>query len=254
MDHKLPEAYPIRGGRRKTVKTIHYVLDIDAQIDSVWPALTEPEQLASWWSTKLEMTGGGVGDQIKWIFAGDFNPVMEITDVEASVALGWRCISGHEPWQDSTFRFGLSRLGDGRTHLRFWQGYAVELADDYYGVYTSTGVTTSKACAYCVLPARGSHSRRPTTKRLDADVRPCGWRDHRGVPSAIEARGGPRLKPRSGMRRLRFQDLQWQVVKPSCSASHGPVTLSVAIATSSGVPVATIRPPLGFAPGPMSMM
>ena len=49
--------------------------------------------------------------------------------------LEWRCVSGHEPWQDSTFRFQLAALDDGRARLRFWQDYAVELADDYYGVY-----------------------------------------------------------------------------------------------------------------------
>jgi hypothetical protein len=29
----------------------------------------------------------------------------------------------------------LATPDDGRTRLRFWQEYAVELADDYYGVY-----------------------------------------------------------------------------------------------------------------------
>ena len=43
--------------------------------------------------------------------------------------------SGHEPWKDNTFRFELFRLDDGRTRLRFWQHYAVELEDDYYGIY-----------------------------------------------------------------------------------------------------------------------
>ena len=29
----------------------------------------------------------------------------------------------------------MTALDDGRTRLRFWQDYAVELEDDYYGVY-----------------------------------------------------------------------------------------------------------------------
>ena len=49
--------------------------------------------------------------------------------------LSWLCTAGHEPWQDNTFRFQLHGLDDGRTRLRFWQVYAVELEDDYYGVY-----------------------------------------------------------------------------------------------------------------------
>jgi hypothetical protein len=42
---------------------------------------------------------------------------------------------GHDPWKDNDFRFELDTLGDGRTRLRFWQDYAVELTDDAFGVY-----------------------------------------------------------------------------------------------------------------------
>ncbi len=44
-------------------------------------------------------------------------------------------MSGHEPWQDGEFRSQDRGTGRGKTRLRFWQEYAVELADDYYGVY-----------------------------------------------------------------------------------------------------------------------
>ncbi len=78
------------------MKTIHHVVDIDAGAGPVWSALTEPDQMAGWWSTKLRTQEAAVGVRVDWTFAGD---------------------------------------GDGRTKLRFWQEYAVELADDYYGVY-----------------------------------------------------------------------------------------------------------------------
>ena len=35
----------------------------------------------------------------------------------------------------SIFRFRVAAAGEHRSRLRFWQEYAVELADDYYGVY-----------------------------------------------------------------------------------------------------------------------
>jgi hypothetical protein len=44
-------------------------------------------------------------------------------------------VSGHEPWQDGQFRFRIAAAEGGRTRLRFWLEYAVELADDDYGVY-----------------------------------------------------------------------------------------------------------------------
>jgi len=117
------------------MKTIHHVLDIDAKAESVWSALTEPEQMAGWWSTRLRTRDAAVGVRAEWTFAGDLNPVMEIIGLDEGRELGWRCVAGHDPWQDSTFRFEVVRQDDGRTRLRCWQEYAVELADDYYGVY-----------------------------------------------------------------------------------------------------------------------
>ncbi len=116
------------------MKTIHHVVDIDAPAAAVWRALTEADGLAGWWSTRLRTTPAAIGAKIHFEFADDFNPVMEITSLDEGKELQWRCVFGHEPWQDNTFRFQLDTADDGRARLRFWQHYAVELADDYYGV------------------------------------------------------------------------------------------------------------------------
>ena len=117
------------------MKTIHHVVDMDAGAKTVWAALTERDQMAGWWSTLVDAPDANVGTRVRWTFAGDFNPVMEITASDGATQLNWRCVGGHEPWKDSGFRFEVRRLEDGRTRLRFWQDYAVELEDDYYGVY-----------------------------------------------------------------------------------------------------------------------
>jgi uncharacterized protein YndB with AHSA1/START domain len=117
------------------VKTIHHVLELAAPARSIWAAFTEPAQLAAWWGTELVVDGTGVGSRQSWTFAGDFNPVMEILAMEDGHEVEWACVSGHTPWQDSRFRFQVEDLGEGRSRLRFWQEYAVELADDYYGTY-----------------------------------------------------------------------------------------------------------------------
>jgi uncharacterized protein YndB with AHSA1/START domain len=117
------------------MKTIHHVLDIDSTTDSVWAAITDADQLAGWWSTMLQGGEPVIGARIAFTFAGDFNPVMQITAIEDGHKLEWRCIDGHEPWDNGTFRFEVVGLDDGRTRLRFWQDYAVELSDDAYGVY-----------------------------------------------------------------------------------------------------------------------
>jgi uncharacterized protein YndB with AHSA1/START domain len=117
------------------MKTIHHVVDIDAESGLVWAALTEADRMAGWWSTKVRTPPAAVGARVEWTFAEDFNPVMEIITLDEQKELAWRCVSGHDPWQDGIFRFVLATLDDGRTRLRFWQEYAVELPDDYYGVY-----------------------------------------------------------------------------------------------------------------------
>jgi len=117
------------------MKVIHHVVDFDAPATRIWSAITEERGLAGWWSTHVRAPSARVGDRVEFTFAGDFNPVMEIAGLEAGVELRWRCVGGHDPWNDNTFRFVLSPLDDGRTRLRFWQDYAVELSDDAYGTY-----------------------------------------------------------------------------------------------------------------------
>jgi predicted dithiol-disulfide oxidoreductase (DUF899 family) len=117
------------------MKTIHHVVDMEAPARKVWSALTEEDQMAGWWSTQVTAPSASVGTQVHWTFAGDFNPVMEIISVDEGRELIWRCVGGHDPWKDSTFRFQIGSLDDDRARLRFWQEYAIELEDDYYGIY-----------------------------------------------------------------------------------------------------------------------
>jgi len=117
------------------MRTIHHVLDIDVIPERVWVALTEADGLAGWWSTSVKTDAPAVGTLIHFTFAGDFNPVMEITAVAQGTDLEWRCVSGHSNWDDNTFRFQLVPHEGSRTRLRFTQEYATELSDDDYGVY-----------------------------------------------------------------------------------------------------------------------
>ena len=117
------------------MKTIHHVVDVAAPAATVWSALTEHDQMASWWSTEVRTPPAAVGARVEWTFAGDFNPVLEITGLDPERELVWRCVAGHDPWQDGIFRFALQADEAGQTRLRFWQEYAVELSDDAYGIY-----------------------------------------------------------------------------------------------------------------------
>ena len=117
------------------MKIIHHVVDIARPPSEVWSAITEERGLAGWWSTQVHAPAATVGARIEFTFMDGFNPVMEIVTAEPAAELEWRCVGGHGPWNDNTFRFQLAPLDDGRTRLRFWQDYAVELSDDAYGIY-----------------------------------------------------------------------------------------------------------------------
>ena len=117
------------------MKTIHHLVDIDAGRTPVWNAITTDSGLAQWWSTKVTSPAPAVGARVEFTFASDFNPVMEIVSIDPETRLVWKCVAGHEPWANGTFRFELESLGDGRIRLRFWQDYAIELSDDLYGTY-----------------------------------------------------------------------------------------------------------------------
>jgi uncharacterized protein YndB with AHSA1/START domain len=132
------------------MKTIHHVCDIEASIDAVWAALTTESGLASWWSTRVVAPPPAVGATLHFTFRGDFNPDIRIEELKPKTMLIWRCVGGHKNWDDGTFRFELEPTSSSTTRLRFWQYYAVELADDYYGIYNfNRGYYLESLSQYC---------------------------------------------------------------------------------------------------------
>ena len=113
-------------------KIIHFAR-IHAAPGKVYQALTTRSGLAAWWSTAVEVQDG-VGGLIDFRFAGDFNPVMQMTLLDADNRVEWKCIDGHDNWRDNTFAFDLQNV-DGETGLMFVQEYAQELSDEVYGTY-----------------------------------------------------------------------------------------------------------------------
>lgn len=116
------------------MKTILHTVDIRAAApEKVFEALTTEKGLAGWWTTTVhaDVRLGGVVD---FEFGATFNPDMEITELEAPRLLAWKCVGGHEPWIDNTFRFTIEPRGEG-TILFFRQEYARELDEEEYGRY-----------------------------------------------------------------------------------------------------------------------
>ena len=143
------------------MKTIHHLVDVDAPVDTVWTALTRQDRMAGWWSTKVDAPDSQVGTLVRWTFAGDFNPVMEIIESSEPTSLSWRCASGHEPWQDSTFRFHVAPIDAGRTGCAFGSTTRSNWQMITTGRTTSTGAITSRAFGSFAAPATASRSGQP---------------------------------------------------------------------------------------------
>ena len=117
------------------MKTILHVVDINTTPEAVYEAVLTANGLSSWWSTTVSLDDPSAGSVIDFTFVEGFNPQMEITEASAPRAVAWKCVGGHEPWSDNTFRFEIEPLDGERSRLTFTQEYAVELDDVAYGIY-----------------------------------------------------------------------------------------------------------------------
>ena len=116
------------------MKTILHTCDIrSAPPARVYRALTTREGLAGWWTTRVE-ADVRVGGIVDFSFGATFNPDMEITALEDPGLVAWKCVGGHDPWRDNSFRFEIEPR-DAGTILFFRQEYAQELSDEEYGRY-----------------------------------------------------------------------------------------------------------------------
>lgn len=111
---------------RQILHTVH----IHASPAAVYDALTSERGLRGWWTSNVTIADGVV----RFVFAGDFNPHMKQSVLKKPHLVEWRCVGGHENWNDNTFRFSLAER-QGETLLMFVQDYARELSDEVYGNY-----------------------------------------------------------------------------------------------------------------------
>ena len=115
------------------MKTIIHFFRIHSQPGKVYEALTTEAGLSAWWTTSVTI-GPATPAVVHFRFAGDFNPDMQVTRLEQDQRVEWKCIAGHNNWEDNTFSFVLQNV-DGETSLLFTQHYASELSDEVYGSY-----------------------------------------------------------------------------------------------------------------------
>lgn len=116
--------------------TIHHVFEIAAPCETVFAALTTPEGLSSWWTTRVSGGEAAIGSEITFTFRGPHNPRMHVAALDRPTRVVWQGVGGHQAWGDTSIRFELTPTDDG-TLVRFWHELGNE-ADDAVGSATFT--------------------------------------------------------------------------------------------------------------------
>ena len=129
------------------MKTIHHVLDIDAPAAT---GLGGAHRTPTAWPLVEHAGGDGpaaVGERIRFTFAGDFNPVMEITGITAGQRADLAMRRRPPKWKDNTFRLRVAPLDAGGPGCGSPRNTRSSSATTTTASTTSTGATTWKASA-----------------------------------------------------------------------------------------------------------
>ncbi len=119
----------VEDGGGRGLKTIHHTREIAAPRATVFGALTTPEGLSAWWTTRVRADEAALGALLDVTFGG-FNPHLRITELDPSTRLGWEGVGGHEAWgKNTTIRFDLETTSGG-TRVRLSHQLGRELDDD----------------------------------------------------------------------------------------------------------------------------
>jgi len=94
----------------------HYLI-IKATPQKVYDAITLQEGLAGWWTEETVATPK-MGAIIEFKFGDRYHNKMEVTALEPTHRVTWRCLVGDEEWIGTRFVFELAEKKD-QTVLRF---------------------------------------------------------------------------------------------------------------------------------------
>ncbi len=150
------------------MKTILHTIDFESPMTQVFKALTTENGLQGWWTTKVkaDVRKGGI---IDFTFGETFNPDMEVTVLEKPRLVAWKCVGGHDPWIENTFRFEIEPRGESCV-LFFRQEYARELSDEEYARYNFNWGYYLESLRLLVETGRGKPYLAPTPTQLKAVV------------------------------------------------------------------------------------
>ena len=111
--------------------SIKHLFHIDAKNKEVFKAISTIEGLSKWWT--VETTGtSNLDGIIKFRFAENGGPDMQVKEIIPNEKIVWQCIESPHGWKDHTFTFLLDN-NDGKTRVRFSHDNWQEV-DDFYAI------------------------------------------------------------------------------------------------------------------------
>ncbi len=98
--------------------TIRHRVGIAAPQARVYEALTTVEGLSSWWTRDVK-GDPHLGGTLQFFFGSpEPGAIMEVTALEPTQHVEWRCVGGADEWVGTTLTFDLTP-GDDETVVRF---------------------------------------------------------------------------------------------------------------------------------------
>jgi uncharacterized protein YndB with AHSA1/START domain len=91
---------------------------VDAPAERVWTALTSPEGVRSWWTSRAEVDARPGGVSRMSFPDAPMTWDLRTEDAEEGRRLRWHCVGGPPPWIDTDVVFDLAE-SDGATLVRF---------------------------------------------------------------------------------------------------------------------------------------
>ena len=90
---------------------------IQASNDVVYRTLTEPKELARWWTSDTRGKGDHVGDTLEFWF-GEFCQKFVVEELQPGKLVRWKATQGMEEWAGTEVSFTLSTKGP-QSFVRF---------------------------------------------------------------------------------------------------------------------------------------
>jgi uncharacterized protein YndB with AHSA1/START domain len=181
---------------KKPVRTLEMHVDIDAPVEAAWKAITEGPGLANWFAPRGEVSGTGVGAEVKTGWSDEMMMTVKVDAWEPMKHVRWLDESGWSgPGTSMTVDYYLS-TEKGKTRVRFVQsafGESEAWGDIFDG--TEIGWTYFLYNLRVYLEKHAGRVRRMIAERLEAPAaRELFWRHLLGAAGGLVVGGAAAVK------------------------------------------------------------